>query len=65
MKIAHTLFLSAFLGVAAVGAVVGADTSSLRLGSTADTQSAQDETKLLTKLNSQPTFSDSTLRRPF
>lgn len=64
MKIAYVLSLSVFIGVTAVASVVSADKAAPALSTSADgTDEAQ--TKLIAKLNAQPTFSDSTLRRPF
>lgn len=63
MKIAYVLSLTFVLGVTAVGVVVGADKEAPSVVTAAGPD--QGEAKLIAKLNSQPTFSDSTLRRPF
>jgi hypothetical protein len=64
MKISHILAFSALLGVMSTvgGAVVSADDAA---ASSNTFRSASTETEILATLSAQPTFSDSTLRRPF
>lgn len=63
MKLSYLLSCSVLVGLMTMvgGAVVGADNTAPV--STAQS-SLQAETELLAQLSSQPTFSDSTLRRP-
>jgi hypothetical protein len=65
MKISHLLSFGVLVGLMTTvgGAVVSADDAAAPVGTIQ--QSQQVEMELLTQLNSQPTFSDSTLRRPF
>ena len=64
MKIAYLLSFSVLvvLMTTVVGAVGSADDAA---PISTQQQSAQADTQLLTQLNAAPTFSDSTLRRPF
>ena len=65
MKISHLLSFGVLVGLMTTvgGAVVSADDAAAPVSTVQ--QSVQADMELLSKLNSQPTFSDSTLRRPF
>lgn len=65
MKISHVVSFGVLVGLLTTvgGAVVSADNAAAPVSSTVQ-QSGQADMESLTQLNSQPTFSDSTLRRP-
>lgn len=65
MKISQLVSLSVLVGlVTTVGGAVVSANDATPPASTVQ-QSEQTEMELLTQLSAQPTFSDSTLRRPF
>jgi hypothetical protein len=65
MKMSHVVSFGVLVGLLTTvgGAVVSADNAAAPVITVQ--QSGQVDMELLTQLNSQPTFSDSTLRRPF
>ena len=63
MKTAYLVSFSVL--VVLMTTVVGAVGSDDSTSTSSVQQSVQADTELLTQLNSTPTFSDSTLRRPF
>jgi hypothetical protein len=65
MKMSHVVSFGVLVGLLTTvgGAVVSADNTAAPVITVQ--QSGQVDMELLTQLNSQPTFSDSTLRRPF